>query len=170
MQPDEPVLYDRTHHFPWPLTVVLVGALGAAPAVAALTPGAVKPGDSWALLVGPAIALVALGLFWRLRVIVTRHELRLIWGFFGVLQSRFVLDQVDCFRVVTFRPVRDFGGWGWRLGRNGSRCYNTSGNRGVELRIGGKSYIVGVEDPQILAQALESATGRRQAPAGTFSA
>lgn len=166
----EPRLYDRNNDFAWPFTVMLVGALLAAPVVALMTPGAVKPDERWALLIGPIMGLVAIGLIWRLRVIVTRREMRLIWGFLGLLQSRFALSGLESFRVVTFNPLRDFGGWGWRLGRGGNRCYNTSGNRGVELRIGGKSYIIGAQDPDVLAQALESATGRRQASPGIFGA
>lgn len=170
MDDRETVLYDRVQHFAWPATFLLLAALMGAPVVALMTPGAVRPGEAWALLVGPALGLLTIALIWRLRVVVTPRELRLIWGFAGVLQSRFALDPVESFRVVHFHPIRDFGGWGWRLGRKGSRCYNTSGNRGVELRIGGQSYVIGVRDPEILAQALESATGRRQAPPGTFGA
>ena len=97
-----------------------------------------------------------------MRVIVTPVELTIIWGYLGLLRSRFPLDTVESFQAVTFSPLRDFGGWGWRLGRDGRRCYNTHGDQGVELMIGGRGYVVGVDDPEQLSAALETALGRKR--------
>jgi hypothetical protein len=42
--------------------------------------------------------------------------------------------------VRTYRPIREYGGWGIRYGRNG-KAYNVSGDRGVQLEfIKGRTY------------------------------
>jgi len=116
-------------------------------------------------LVGIAVVVIAvvlpLGMFLGLRVIVTEADVLLFWGLFGWIKMQFRIQDVESFRIVTFRPLWDFGGWGWRMGKDGSRCYNMQGNRGIELRIGGRSYIIGVDDPENLAQAIELSTTRK---------
>lgn len=54
----------------------------------------------------------------------------------------FAREDIICHRLVTYRPLRDFGGWGIRYGSVG-KAYNISGNRGVllELRDGGTLLI-----------------------------
>ena len=115
------------------------------------------------------VAFTTFGLFWRMRVAVDSEELVITWGYLGWIRMRLRLPNVEAYRIVTFRPIRDFGGWGWRMGRNGCRCYNTSGNQGVELKIGGRQFIVGVSDPPELAHALELATRMRPGEPSEFS-
>lgn len=57
--------------------------------------------------------------------------------------------------VRTYRPLREYGGWGLRYGWNGM-AYNARGNRGVQLELeGGKRVLVGSQQPEELLQALE---------------
>jgi len=43
---------------------------------------------------------------------------------------RIGLEEIVRFEVQTYRPIRDYGGWGIRYGWKG-KAYNVSGNRGV---------------------------------------
>jgi len=62
--------------------------------------------------------------------------------------------------VWTYRPIRDYGGWGIRYGR-GSKAYNVSGNRGVMLELSdGQKLLIGSQNPENLADAIDLALGK----------
>ncbi|HPD31808.1 MAG TPA: DUF6141 family protein [Phycisphaerae bacterium] len=57
----------------------------------------------------------------------------------------------------TYRPIREFGGWGIRWGRGG-KAYNISGNRGVQLVLaGGRRLLIGSQHAEELAAAIRDA-------------
>jgi hypothetical protein len=75
--------------------------------------------------------------------------------------KRIPLDETIEIRSVKYRPLRDAGGWGIRLGRfEGSRCwfYNARGDRGVFIRTARRNYIIGSQFPEQLYDALTSGT------------
>ena len=166
MAASEYTFYDRRFSLAWPVTLLLaVAMLGGLAASLAESMGAdPQPPVRW---LGPAcfaVAIVPLALFLpSIRVRVTQSEVVVSWGFLELLNSRFSLGSMQRYRKVSFSPLRDFGGWGWRFGRGGARCYNMRGNRGVELTIAGTRYIIGVDDPDELVHAIEQATGMHAA-------
>jgi|ETNmetMinimDraft_26_1059896.scaffolds.fasta_scaffold19230_3 hypothetical protein len=42
----------------------------------------------------------------------------------------FNYKDIKLYNTITYRPIRDYGGWGIRYGRKG-KAYNAYGNRGV---------------------------------------
>jgi hypothetical protein len=65
---------------------------------------------------------------------------------------------VQKIEVVTYRPFRDFGGWGIRAGRNGERALCARGDRGVRLELlDGTRLLIGSQTPEALATAIERA-------------
>ena len=61
----------------------------------------------------------------------------------------------------TYRPLREYGGWGIRWGRGGKRAYNVSGREGVEVELtDGRTVIVGSQRPDELAEAIRAYLGR----------
>jgi hypothetical protein len=63
--------------------------------------------------------------------------------------------------VQTYRPIRDYGGWGIRYGRGG-KAYNVSGNRGVMLELSdGQKLLIGSQRPEELANAINLALGKK---------
>ena len=64
-------------------------------------------------------------------------------------------SDIDKFESITYRPLRDYGGWGIRYGFNG-KAYNVSGNRGVQLQLrDGRQVLIGSRKPEDLADALQ---------------
>lgn len=89
---------------------------------------------------------------------VTRTELVVTMGrYFPLYRRRVALADITEVRAVTYRPIRDAGGWGIRWGRfEGKRCafLNARGDQGVLLELrNGKRLIVGSQN----AGALEGA-------------
>ena len=60
----------------------------------------------------------------------------------------------------TYRPMREFGGWGVRWGLRGlskNRAYNASGDQGVQLVLtNGNRILIGTQRPQELEAAIVS--------------
>ena len=62
----------------------------------------------------------------------------------------------------TYRPLREYGGWGLRWGGRGKTAYNVSGNKGVEVELtDGRTVMVGSQCPDELAEALRAYLGDR---------
>jgi len=118
----------------------------------------------WALFW--AVILMVMANLFRMTTEVDHHEVRVTFGrWFPYYRKRVPLDTIVNSRAVTYRPLRDAGGWGIRWGRfEGHRCayLNTSGNRGVLLELdGGKRLIIGSAVPESLQMALVRAGAER---------
>lgn len=61
------------------------------------------------------------------------------------------------YEVLTYSPIREYGGWGIRYGSKG-KAYNVSGNRGVQLQLSdGNRLLIGSQKPEQLVEALNLA-------------
>ncbi|MDW7732147.1 MAG: DUF6141 family protein [Methanolobus sp.] len=66
----------------------------------------------------------------------------------------FPFESIKSCEVREYSPLRDYGGWGIRFGRNG-QAYNVSGNKGVFFEFNnGKRLMVGSQKPDELAAAI----------------
>ncbi|MDH3214947.1 MAG: DUF6141 family protein [Candidatus Krumholzibacteria bacterium] len=66
------------------------------------------------------------------------------------------LTDIEKHEVLTYRPLRDFGGFGIRAGTKG-RAYNVAGNRGVYLTFkDGKKLLIGSQKAESMAEAIAS--------------
>jgi len=76
---------------------------------------------------------------------------------------RISAETLAKYEVQTYRPIRDYGGWGIRYGRGG-KAYNVSGDRGVMLELSdGSRLLVGSQKPEDLAAAISLALGKKRA-------
>ena len=68
------------------------------------------------------------------------------------------MHEIEHWEAKTYRPIREYGGWGLRRGWSGGKAYNVSGNRGVELELaGGQKFLIGSQRAEELAAALDRA-------------
>jgi hypothetical protein len=66
-------------------------------------------------------------------------------------------DAIQTYEARTYRPLKEYGGWGIRFGVGG-KAYNVSGNRGVRLAlISGRKILLGSQKPEELVLAIERA-------------
>ncbi len=70
-------------------------------------------------------------------------------------------ESIEGVEAYTYRPIRDYGGWGVRGGK-GESIWNAYGNGAVRLRLtDGKRFCIGSQQPEKLAEAIRQrlATG-----------
>ena len=108
------------------------------------------------------IALIALlGLAWlaafaRLEVAVTTTSVEVRW--FPFATRSIARERIMRAEAVTYRPLRQFGGWGIRFGAGGARAYSMSGDRAVALTLDdGTQVYLGSLEPEALAAAIDRA-------------
>ncbi len=69
------------------------------------------------------------------------------------------LDILEA-QAVTYRPIREYGGWGIKFGPSG-KAYNVTGNRGVRMRLrSGQRLLIGSQRPEELLRAIEHMRGQ----------
>ena len=121
-------------------------------------------GDAALVIVGGLYMLLGAGLLWLFFKGGMTTEVRPTGVFvrhypFHTTFKKIELHGLRRCEARTYRPMREYGGWGIKTGR-GKRAYNVSGNRGVELEFeGGRKLLIGSKKPEQLANAIESIGG-----------
>jgi hypothetical protein len=106
-----------------------------------------------------AFGVVLLLLFYTLKLIVVIRPGALYLRFAPLHRQykHFPLSEFSSHRPCTYRPIREYGGWGIRL-VPGGRAYNVSGNRGVRFDYpDGKHILVGSQRAEDLSRAADQA-------------
>lgn len=161
----ESVLYREEQQFrQWWVWLILVGSTGLVwwgfyEQILRGRPWGNNPGPDWlvwlmALLFGIGFPLW----FWRMKLVVevTADELRIRLRPFT--NRAIPLADITTAAARTYRPLREFGGWGVRGLSRDNRAYNVSGNQGVQLTLrDGRRVLLGSRQPEALAQALNDA-------------
>jgi len=113
-------------------------------------------------LLWPAFAVAVVVAVWLLRLkLVT--EVRgdgLFICFVWLWPERTIpWDQIRSVETRTYRPLRDFGGWGVRWDARGI-VYHARGNRGARLVLAsGERILIGSQRADELARAIAERTG-----------
>jgi len=69
-------------------------------------------------------------------------------------EKSFPMSEIVEAEARSYRPIREYGGWGVRWGRSG-RAFNVSGNQGVELMLAnGRRVMIGSQQPEKLHRAV----------------
>jgi hypothetical protein len=71
--------------------------------------------------------------------------------------KKFTREELAEFYFRTYKPIREYGGWGIRCSFTGKgKAYNVSGNRGVQLVLtNGKKLLIGSQKPDELTAAID---------------
>ena len=110
---------------------------------------AALPGVAAAILAPLAIAM------WRLDTEVRPGTLAVRLRPFT--KREIPLSDVESCEPRTYRPIRDYLGWGWRVGPAG-RALTVPGRRGVQLILrGGERLLISSHQPEKLSDAIRSA-------------
>ncbi|UCH85591.1 MAG: hypothetical protein JSW50_07875 [Candidatus Latescibacterota bacterium] len=118
-------------------------------------------GDTGLLVFGSLYILLGIALLYlyfagRLVTEVRSEGLFIRYVPFHRAFTQIPLDGVTSCEARTYKPIREYGGWGIRRGL-GKKAYNVSGNQGVELQFeDGSKLLIGSNKASQLAAALES--------------
>jgi hypothetical protein len=125
--------------------------------------------DTRGLLVMLSVFLLLVAIptvFGRLVIEVDEEYFRARWGFIGWPQKAIPLSNIYKSEVISYKPIRQFGGWGIRCGRIDDQmtaAYTLRGDRGVRLSlteeikanfIKTRSFLIGSMEPERLQQAI----------------
>jgi hypothetical protein len=123
-----------------------------------------NPAPDWVILV----IWVAFGILFplwfmtiRLEIVVT--DTGLVFRFFPLhLKWRTVpFSEIIAAAAVTYRPLREYGGWGIRFGWRGGMAYNVQEDQGVRITLNnGKKILLGSQHAEELESALKSGMTR----------
>ena len=65
-------------------------------------------------------------------------------------------EEIERAYVREYKPLREFGGWGVRIGVNG-KAYNVKGNQGLQIElISGQKILLGTQRPEALQEVLDA--------------
>ncbi len=116
-----------------------------------------NPAPDWALIasfVGPLVLVV---FFLSLTLHTRIDQDGITYRFFPVhRREKFIKwNDVAQVEVRKYKPILEYGGWGFRTGRNG-KALNTSGNKGLQIVFNdGKKLLIGTQKPDELSRTLE---------------
>lgn len=117
------------------------------------------PASDWALWI--LLLVMGVGLPWLFSALkmTTRVSSEGIEIDFSPFPTRMIpLKSIESYQPRTYRPIREYGGWGVRGCFGHGMAYNVSGNRGVQLVLAdGKRLLIGSQEPDRLAEAIKTA-------------
>lgn len=155
------VLFREKQSMPWYFQVLLfavvIWALGSSihASVALGKPWTMV--DVWLPRVIGLLLLAVHALFFSMETSVYRDRVHVEWGYLRFFHQNIPLTPATVAEAVTYSPLRDFGGWGIRRGRDGTFCFNMRGNRGVMITEGSRRTLIGSQRPEELAEILAKA-------------
>ena len=110
-------------------------------------------------VIGVPLVLLPL-MFDRLRIRMNAAMLTAEFGYLGWPIQRVRISNIVRARVVTYRPIFQFGGWGIRAGRfDGEKTsvYTVRGTTGVLLELAEEQRVSGFRSKRFLIGSLEPA-------------
>ena len=150
---------EETHFFSLPITVLFIAV-----AVYCIKELVLHPSPQ---LVPVAIIIFSIPLlFGKMVTTVDPERLVVRFGYLKLIKRSILLKDIVSSEAVTYGPLRNFGGWGIRMGRfRGERtgCLSLKGTKGVLLTLSkkqrtclfmSKKLIIASEEPEKLKKAL----------------
>jgi hypothetical protein len=120
------------------------------------TPFGNNPAPDLVIILTGIIPLLAVVLFRILRLETVIDNSGIYYRFrpFQLKSKQIKPEDILTFEVKKYNPLRDYGGWGIRIGYKG-KAYNVSGNHGALFKFkNGKSFLLGTQNPENLRSAL----------------
>ncbi|MCK5760341.1 MAG: hypothetical protein KAH33_03550 [Candidatus Delongbacteria bacterium] len=102
------------------------------------------------------ILLVLLFVYTKLTTMIDDSGISYKFFPFHLSFHKITWDQIESYEVITYKPIREYGGWGIRFGWN-KKAYNVSGNIGLSVQLKtGKKVLFGTQKEKELKDFLEN--------------
>jgi len=101
------------------------------------------------------ILVVLFLLFLRLETFVDRQNMIIRFGWTPIVKKTIPRVEIQNVETCSYRPLKDFLGWGWRWGRGGVEAFTAKGKSGVCITLkDGRRYLIGSSRSSELARVL----------------
>jgi hypothetical protein len=91
----------------------------------------------------------------EIETVIRTHSITFRFTPFINRRKTFPLHELEQVAVRTYKPLREFGGWGFRIGLKGY-AYTLSGNKGIQIKLSnGKQFLIGTLMADDAAKAVE---------------
>lgn len=157
----QPVYKEST---PWPgwILIVFWGTIALALAIVAMSGGTPRPDRILGALVVGGVALAVHWLVAGLSVRLYRDSMVVGIGSSGLIAKRIAYEDIEDTKSVHYHPLREFGGWGVRCGKDGKRAWTARGDQAVVLHLrDGTRLYVGSDRPHRLEERIRAVAGTR---------
>jgi len=147
----------------WWVIAIMAVTYGGVILALYLSDEAVRAKDLWAVGVGVAVmvGVTFLLLGAKLETEVRGDGVYVRLFPFHLSFREIPLEDVVKVEARSYRPLREYGGWGIRCGRKG-RAYNMSGNEGVRIDYANERHmLIGSQRSEELAAAIEEVLKRK---------
>jgi hypothetical protein len=124
------------------------------------------------IAVTAAINLIVIGtalMMIKTRMVVEIRESGLFYRYppFIIKEKKISREEIERFEVRQYKPIREYGGWGFRQRkrrfRNAGLAYNVSGNIGLQLYLkNGKKILFGTQRKEAIGSAMNKLMGERE--------
>lgn len=136
--------------------VIVLGASLALLATMTVFLGAAGEEIWWVLAVLTLVMAGLVGTMVVFRVRVNAQGLR-VRSLLGWPSTRIPLDHIERIETVSLDPLREFGGWGWRLAVDGRRGVVLRAGQALQVtRTDGRIFVVTVDGATVAAATLET--------------
>ncbi|MDA7618455.1 hypothetical protein N8703_04065 [Verrucomicrobia bacterium] len=115
-----------------------------------------NPTLGWILSITLFIPVIVAVLLFKASLIVkvNKDELRFRLKPFHLKEQVIGMSNIQSAEIVSFRPVRDYGGYGIRYAK-GAKAYIVSGGKGVKIKCkDDRTFVFGSQKPDRLAAAI----------------
>lgn len=113
-------------------------------------------------IVGTSIVVIVFGIilwiFSISRLETTIDSTHIYYRFPPFVNNEKKLSSQDIteLKVRTYRPIWEYGGWGYRLRLRSGRAMTVAGNKGLQLVLSnGKKLLIGTQKPEELNRAVK---------------
>jgi hypothetical protein len=120
-----------------------------------LVPGILLGGVWWLTTVYIALTVAIIASFFRMKVALFEDRLVVRFGF--VYRKTIRVKHIqDCAPYRIAHPMKNYGGWGIRKGRDGTFAITQAFvNDAVKLEMTGQTYVISSRTPERLCEAIK---------------
>ncbi len=91
----------------------------------------------------------------KLETIVTKDGVYVRFFPFIIRYKFYPWEKINKAEIKKYSPLKEYGGWGFRFGFNGSMAFNVRGNIGLELVLNnGRKILIGTNKQQALEEVI----------------
>lgn len=104
----------------------------------------------------PLLLVIFLFFYTSLDSRIDERGIQAVFRPFSFSKKQFKWEEIQTIEVVQYRPLKDYGGWGYRMGKKGN-AMNVKGNRGFQIQLkNGKQFLIGTQRPDEVKKVVKT--------------